>query len=346
MSEDRTSYTEWLERCERLVASRFLPDAAVRLAVRVALRRRLRWLERERLATCDQLPTVGPIAVETETANRQHYELPTEFFRVVLGPRLKYSSALWSAEVKTLSEAEDAMLELTAARAALADGQRILDLGCGWGAFSLWAAKRYPTAKITALTNSRTQEVYVRDRAGTHGLSNLDVRRGNAASLKLDGRFDRIVSIEMLEHVRNVRPLLNQLVAVLERDGQMFVHVFSHRRYAYTFEPQDGWMARWFFSGGVMPDLDHFSRNTQAFRTTERWILNGEHYARTLQAWLRNLDVNRNLALCALREFYGAANAELWLARWRLFFIACAELFAFRRGDEWVVAHHVLVPAE
>lgn len=331
---------------ERLAARGLAPDGLLRLGVRLALRQRLRALARGDSQKRMQRLRGGPVAVATEAANRQHYEVPTEFFRLVLGPRLKYSSALWPRRAVTLAQAEDAMLDLTARRAQLADGQRVLDLGSGWGAFSLWAAERYPSASFTALSNSRTQRDYVAAQAAERGLSNVRVVAGNAAALELPGRFDRIVSIEMLEHVRNHGPLLAQLAAALAPDGRIFVHVFSHRRHAYIFEPGDGWMARWFFSGGAMPNLGLFDDCAPAVRTVDRQVVNGRHYARTLRCWLRNLDRQRDTVREIFRGVYGDGAADLWIARWRLFFIACEELFAYRGGREWVVAHHLLEPAE
>ena len=330
---------------ERLAARGKVPDGVLRLGVRLALRRRLRALQRgeppERLRAMRN----GPTAVATDAANRQHYEVPTEFFRMILGPRLKYSSGLWPSGVETLADAEDAMLELCAQRAGLADGQRVLDLGSGWGSFALWAAARYPTSTITAVTNSRTQRDHIAGEAKARGLEHLDVLHANAASEDIPGRFDRIVSIEMLEHIRDHGALLARLADRLDSDGRIFVHVFSHVRHAYAFEPEDGWMARWFFSGGTMPSLELFEEGAPAVRTVDRWIVNGRHYARTLRAWLRMLDERRPQIVELFRDVYGDDVASLWLMRWRLFFIACEELFAYRGGREWVVAHHLFAPA-
>ena len=330
---------------ERLAARGLAPDGLLRLGVRLALHRRLRSLGRGDARRPRQRLHSGPVAVETDAANRQHYEVPTEFFRLVLGPRLKYSSAFWPNSWTTLAQAEDAMLELTAQRAQLADGQSVLDLGSGWGAFSLWAAERYRSASFTALSNSRTQREFVRTRAAELGLSNVRVVAGNAAELELRDRYDRIISIEMLEHVRNHGPLLAQLAAALQPAGRIFVHVFSHRRHAYAFEPEDGWMARWFFSGGTMPNLSLFDDCVPGVRTVDRQVVNGRHYARTLRSWLCNLDQRRGAVRALFRKVYGEAAADLWFARWRLFFIACEELFAYRGGREWMVAHHLLEPA-
>ncbi len=330
---------------ERLAARGLAPDGILRLGVRLALRRRLRTLQRgnpqERLrAMCN-----GPTAIATDAANRQHYEVPTEFFRMILGPRLKYSSGLWPSGVETLADAEDAMLELCAQRAGLADGQRVLDLGSGWGSFALWAAARYPTSTITAVTNSRTQRDHIAGEAKARGLEHLAVLHANAAADEIPGRFDRIVSIEMLEHIRDHGALLARLADRLDADGRIFVHVFSHVRHAYAFEPEDGWMARWFFSGGTMPSLELFEEVAPAVRTVDRWIVNGRHYVRTLRAWLRRLDERRPQIVELFRDVYGDDVASLWLMRWRLFFIACEELFAYRGGREWLVAHHLFAPA-
>lgn len=336
------SQSAWFER---LAALGLIPDGVLRLGVRMALRRRLRALQRGTPQERFRAMRNGPTAVATDAANRQHYEVPTEFFRVILGPRLKYSSCLWPVGVETLADAEDAMLELCAQRAGLADGQRVLDLGCGWGSFALWAAERYPRSRITAVTNSRTQRDHIVSEAQARGLGKLDVIHANAAADDIPGRYDRILSIEMLEHVRDHGALLARLADRLDPEGLIFVHVFSHVRHAYAFEPEDGWMARWFFSGGTMPSLDLFHESAPAVRTVDRWIVNGRHYARTLGAWLRNLDERRPQIVELLRGVYGDDAAKLWLLRWRLFFIACEELFAYRGGREWVVAHHLLAPA-
>lgn len=336
------SQSAWFER---LAARGLAPDGILRLGVRLALRRRLRALQRGTPQERFHAMRNGPTAVATDAANRQHYEVPTEFFRMILGPRLKYSSALWPSGVETLTDAEDAMLELCAQRAGLAEGQRVLDLGSGWGSFAVWAAARYPNSTITAVTNSRTQRDHILGEVQAHGLSNLDVIHANAAAEEISGRFDRIVSIEMLEHIRDHGALLARLANQLDPDGLIFVHVFSHVRHAYAFEPEDGWMARWFFSGGTMPSLDLFHEYAPAVRTVDRWVVNGRHYARTLRAWLRNLDERRPQIAELFRAVYGDDAANLWLMRWRLFFIACEEMFAYRGGREWVVAHHLLAPA-
>ena len=337
------SQSAWFER---LAARGMVPDGVLRHGVRLALRRRLRALQRGEPQARFRSLQGGPTAVATDAANRQHYEVPTEFFRMILGPRLKYSSGLWPSGVESLADAEDAMLELYAQRAGLADGQRVLDLGSGWGSLALWAAARYPASAITAVTNSRTQRQHIVGEAAARGLGNLDVLRVNAATDEIPGRFDRIASIEMLEHIRDHGVLLARLAERLDPDGLLFVHVFSHVRHAYAFEPEDGWMARWFFSGGTMPSLDLFNECAPAVRTVDRWIVNGQHYARTLRAWLRNLDKRRPQIVELFRDVYGDAAANLWLMRWRLFFIACEELFAYRGGREWVVAHHLLAPAK
>jgi cyclopropane-fatty-acyl-phospholipid synthase len=279
----------------------------------------------------------SPIAVATEAANAQHYEVPAPFFGLVLGPHRKYSSGYWPDGVTTLGQAEAAMLELTAQRAGLADGQHILDLGCGWGAFALWAAARFPGSRITALSNSFGQRAHVEAEAAARGLRNLTLVTGDVRSLDLPGGYDRIVSVEMFEHMRNYRALLARIAGWLAPGGALFVHVFAHRRWAYPYEdagPSD-WMAREFFTGGLMPSVPLFLHFQDHLRVAQQWVLPGTHYARTAEAWHDNLLARRAevTAIVGRRGFH----------RWRLFFLACAELFAYRGGDEWVVAHHRFV---
>ncbi|HUQ08610.1 MAG TPA: cyclopropane-fatty-acyl-phospholipid synthase family protein [Kofleriaceae bacterium] len=330
---------------EALVDSGLVPEPVLRAAIRRVCAARLRACVRggglaasERQRAFVEELRAAPIAVATEAANAQHYEVPADFFGLVLGPRRKYSSAYWPAGVATLAAAEEAMLELTAARAGLADGQHILDLGCGWGSFALWAAARFPASRITAVSNSRSQRAHIATTALARGLPNLEVITGDVRSLALPAAaFDRVVSIEMFEHMRNYRALLARIAGWLAPRGSLFVHVFAHRRWAYPYDDAGAsdWMAREFFTGGLMPSVPLFLHFQDDLRVAEQWVLPGTHYARTAEAWHANL-LAQSTAVTALlgrRHFH----------RWRVFFLACAELFGFAGGDEWVVAHHRFV---
>lgn len=325
-----------------------LPDAVIRAGMRRLLATRLAreavaadapeaW--NERIARLDG----SPIATAADKANEQHYEVPAGYFQQVLGPRLKYSACLWRDRGATLSEAEDAMLALTAERAGIENGQRILELGCGWGSLTLWLAERYPDCRITAVSNAASQRAYIESCCRRLGFDNVDARTADINTFAADGVFDRIVSVEMFEHARNYRRLFQRLAAWLADDGQVFVHVFCHGRYPYLFEdagPGD-WMARHFFTGGTMPSEALFAVFQDDLRLERLWRVNGSHYARTLLAWLHRHDAAREPILALFREVYGAADAQTWFHRWRLFYLACAELFGYGRGTEWYVAHYL-----
>ncbi len=322
-----------------------VPDRLVRLGMDRVVAGRLK-TERENRASRASSFADGPIAVHTDLANEQHYEVPSEFYELVLGPHLKYSSAYWPDGVGTLAEAEEAMLSLSAERAGIENGQRVLDLGCGWGSFSLWAAAAYPDSRITAVSNSHSQKVHIDKRAADLGLSNVEVITANIADFRPDGRFDRIVSIEMLEHVRNHREVFHRMRSWIEPDGAAFVHVFAHREYAYPFEVEGptSWMAQTFFTGGVMPSRTSLPEAADPdFALEDDWWLDGTHYAKTLEAWLERFDARRDAVRAVFEPVYGSETA-MWMQRWRMFFMACSQMFGYGRGGEWGVAHHRLVP--
>jgi cyclopropane-fatty-acyl-phospholipid synthase len=286
----------------------------------------------------------SPIALATDRANEQHYELPAAYFDLVLGARRKYSGTYWPEGVDTLDASEEAMLALTAERADLADGQRILELGCGWGSFTLWAAERFPRATIVGLSNSRPQRAHILAAAAARGLRNVEIRTADMNTFAPGEVFDRVVSIEMFEHMKNYRELMRRIATWLVPGGRLFVHIFTHRQYAYHFLDtgrEGDWMAHYFFAGGTMPSDDLLLRFQDDLRVEGHWRINGGHYQRTLEAWLKRHDARRAEILELFRQTYGTeAAARRWFHRWRLFYLSCAELFGFRHGREWMVSHY------
>ncbi len=330
-----------------------LPDAIVRAGIRALLSKRLREIcaadavmQLEQHQAFLASARAAPIALATREANAQHYEVPAAFFALVLGPHAKYSCGLWPAGVHDLAASEAAMLALTAERAEIADGQRILDLGCGWGSFSLWCAERYPRARVLAVSNSKSQAEFIRGAADRRALSNVEVTTADVNAFDPAERFDRVVSIEMFEHVRNHGALLARIARWLTPDGRLFVHHFAHRGAAYPYETagDDNWMGRHFFTGGMMPSDDWLLAFQDDLAVLRRWRISGVHYRRTSDAWLAALDRNAKRALPILRETHGDGAERLWLQRWRLFFLGCSELFGFRNGQEWWISHLSLAP--
>jgi cyclopropane-fatty-acyl-phospholipid synthase len=325
-----------------------VPDALVRIGIRRLCRTRLREIVRP---DCEAAAAANarfraeldasPIALVPDLANEQHYEVAPAFFERVLGPRMKYSCGYWPEGVTDLAASEEAMLKLTCERAELADGMRVLDLGCGWGSLSLWIAEHYPACRVLAVSNSKPQREFILARCSRLGLDNVEVVTADVNEFEADGRFERVLSVEMFEHVRNHTLLLSRIARWLEPGGKLFVHHFSHREYAYpyTTDGEDDWMGRYFFSGGIMPSDDLLLHRQRDLSLERIWRVSGRHYQKTSEAWLVQQDRQRDELLPILAEVYGAADAELWFQRWRLFFLACAELFGYRDGNEWWVTH-------
>ena len=327
-----------------------VPDALLRHGIRRLCEQRLRDEHADDAAAADARFRAlldelrrSPIAIETDAANAQHYEVPTRFFELCLGKRFKYSSCYYPTGTETLDQAEEAMLALYGERAQLADGQRILELGCGWGSLTLWMAERYPNARITGVSNSRTQREHILGQAAARGLGNVEIITTDVNRLELpEGAFDRVVSIEMFEHMRNYRTLLGNIARWLAPGGQLFVHIFVHRHLMYPFEVEgeDNWMGRYFFTGGLMPSADTLLHFQEALALEERWLVPGTHYERTANHWLQNQDAHADEVLRVLATCYGERDAARWAQRWRMFWMACAELFGYRNGAEWLVAHY------
>ena len=330
-----------------------VPDALLRHGIRRLCEQRLRDEHADDAAAADARFRAlldelrrSPIAIETDAANEQHYEVPTRFFELCLGKRFKYSSCYYATGRETLDEAEEAMLALYGERAQLADGQRILELGCGWGSLTLWMAERFPNSRITGVSNSRTQREHILAQAAVRGLANVEIITTDVNRLDLSPEtFDRCVSIEMFEHMRNYDTLLGNIARWLKPGGKLFVHIFCHRSLMYPFETEgsDNWMGRYFFTGGLMPSADTLLHFQNALRIEQRWVLSGIHYEKTANHWLENQDRHAEEVHRVLAEAYGAKDAAVWAQRWRMFWMACAELFGYAGGSEWGVAHYRFV---
>jgi cyclopropane-fatty-acyl-phospholipid synthase len=316
----RRAAVDWLVGRQRKTLMRSAPDAEADFAQDMSTR---------------------VIAEHTDAANQQHYELPPRFFELVLGPRLKYSSALYPSGSETLGQAEEIALAETCDHADLKDGQDILELGCGWGSLTLWMASRYPNARITAVSNSNGQREHITAAAARQGLSNVTVITADANVFAPSGQFDRVVSVEMFEHMANWEALLGRVRGWLKPDGRVFIHVFSHRAtpYRFTTDDPDDWIGQYFFTGGFMPSHGLMKRFPQTLAVERDWQWNGRHYEKTALDWLANFDRHDEEIRGLMADVYGP-DAALWRRRWRLFFLATAGLFGFRKGEEWGVSHY------
>lgn len=330
-----------------LIDRGLIPDPLLRAGIRALIQKRLSELElqdedaetrwAESLRSC-------PIASHTAEANEQHYEVPAEFFARVLGRRAKYSSALFEDGTRDLDRAEEAMLALTCERAGVRDGEDILELGCGWGSLTLWMAERYRGSRVTAVSNSAGQRRWLENAARSKGLTNVRVVIEDANRFDPGALFDRVVSVEMFEHLRNWPAMLQRMASWLRPQGRAFLHVFSHRSRSYPFEREgdSNWMGRFFFTGGQMPSHDLIARFDEHLQIEESWRVSGVHYARTAEAWLERADRHREDLIRILAGVHGMPLARVWWRRWRVFFMACAELFGWEDGEVWGVSHYRL----
>lgn len=327
-----------------------IPDAIIRRGIRSLLKQRLQEVNAdntELLATQEQafvdMMKQSPIAVLTDKANEQHYEVPADFFKTVLGQRLKYSCGYWENDRISLDSSEIDALRLTCEHAQLQDGMDILELGCGWGSLTLWMAAQYPNSRITAVSNSKSQGNYILQQANAANLFNIEVITADMNDFNVDGRFDRVVSVEMFEHMRNYAELYRRISLWLKPDGKFFKHIFINRAACYLFEDKDAsdWMSRFFFSGGMMPSASLPLYFQDHLKFEKRWHWNGRHYEKTSNAWLSEMDANKETLWPLFEKTYGKDFASVWWQRWRIFFMACAELFAFNNGQEWLVGHYL-----
>ncbi len=327
-----------------------IPDFLIRKGIRDLLKVRLKEekkatpeLQQEHLMNLIAELKASPIAINTADANEQHYEVPTEFYQYCLGPHLKYSSGFWPEGVNTIEESERVMLELTCQRADLKDGQNVLELGCGWGSLSLFMAAKYPGSTFTVVSNSKTQKLHIDEQAAQRGITNLKVITMDMNVFDIDQLFDRVVSVEMFEHMRNYELLLKKIAFKLKPEGKLFVHIFTHKEYAYKFEVKDetDWMSKYFFTGGIMPSDDLLFYFNADLHVVNHWHVSGKHYQKTSEAWLQRMDANKAAIMPLFEQTYGKDQAVKWWVFWRIFYMSCAELWGFNNGEEWIVSHYL-----
>ena len=343
MSAITSTAVSWTE-------SGLVPDPVIRAGIRRLLESKRKQIfsgdveyAAEALNRFVRMMNESPVALLPEIANEQHYELPAQFFSRVMGDHLKYSCCYWPRHVSNLSEAEVAALELSAKRAGIEDGMQVLDLGCGWGSMSLWIAEHFPNASVTSVSNSTSQCDYIRGQAIERSIRNITAISCDMNVFETDKRFDRVISIEMFEHMRNYAELFRRIDSWLLPDGKFFMHIFCHRTtpYEYVDNGPADWMSRHFFSAGIMPSANLPLRFSENLHIDSQWQWSGQHYSRTCNAWLTNMDRNKASVMPVLAACYGAQDASLWWQRWRIFFMACAELFNYDEGREWYVSHYL-----
>jgi cyclopropane-fatty-acyl-phospholipid synthase len=336
-----------------LIEKNLMPDPIIRFGIRRLLKQRLKddigtneTSKSQKKKDFLETQKTFPIAVNTVDANEQHYEVPTEFYKYALGKNKKYSCGHWDNS-SNLDDAELEMLEITTERAKLVDGQDVLELGCGWGSLTLFMAGKYPNSKITGVSNSSTQREHILSEAKKRGYSNIDIITIDMNDFQIEAKFDRIVSVEMFEHMRNYDLLLSKLKKYLKEDGKLFIHIFVHKDTPYYFDVVDesDWMSKYFFSGGIMPSDDLLYNFKDHFKVIEHTKVNGSHYSHTAEAWLDNQDKNKEKIMELFESHYGKKDAIKWFSYWRIFFMACSELWKYKDGNEWFVSHYLLEKA-
>ena len=348
--ELRTQNPELKQMINKLLENNLIPDTLIRMRIRRLLAERLRQetkatqeLQQEHLMHMIEELKNSPIAIETKAANEQHYELPTNFFQYVMGKNMKYSSCYWNAETSNLDEAEDKALEITCNHAALENGMKILELGCGWGSLTMYIAKKFPLAHITGVSNSASQKIYIDQCCKDRGLNNVQIITADMNVFETENKFDRVVSVEMFEHMRNYQKLLGKIDRFLNPGGKLFVHIFTHKEFTYYFDviDENDWMSKYFFTGGIMPSDDLLLYFNDHFKINKHWHWDGTHYEKTSNAWLANMDAHKEEILPILQSVYGAKQTTKWWVYWRIFFMACAELWGYKNGKEWFVSHYL-----
>ncbi len=338
---------------DHLLQQGLLPDQLIRFGINGLLKKRLsderkgsfNDLEKKRHSLIEELKQ-SPIAIETDKANDQHYQVPTEFYDYVLGVHKKYSCCLYKSWNETLNEAEENMLNLYLERGQFADGQAVLDMGCGWGSFSLFAARKFKNSTFTLVSNSKTQRAYIEQKAREFGLQNIKVITEDMNRFDIDLTFDRIISVEMFEHMRNYKELLAKINRWLAPSGKLFVHIFVHKDLAYKFDVIDetDWMSKYFFSGGIMPSEHLLYYFQDHLKIKSHWRVSGLHYAMTARQWLENQDANKDKIMEIFTKHYGQ-DARKWFNYWRIFFMSCENLWKFDEGSEWFVSHYLFEKA-
>lgn len=335
---------------DKLIEQNKVPDFLLRRGIRGLLKQRLKdenkggvEAQQAHLMSLIKQLKASPIAVNTSEANQQHYEVPTQFYQYCLGKNLKYSSGYWKDGVDDIDTSEDDMLALTCGRAELTNGQQVLELGCGWGSLSLYMAAKFPKSKFTVVSNSRTQKAFIDEKAKERGITNLTVITADMNTFSIDQHFDRVVSVEMFEHMRNYQLLMQKVASFLKPDGKVFIHIFTHKEYAYLFEVKDNtdWMSKYFFTGGIMPSDDLLFYFNDHLVAEQHWHVSGTHYAKTSAAWLKNMDARKADIMPLFEETYGKGQALKWWVYWRIFYMACAELWNYNEGNEWMVSHYL-----